>query len=152
LEPNGRGSSGKRTRHIAVRYFFIADRVKSKEIRIEYFPTAMMLADYFTKPLQGALFRKMREMIMGNIPIELPNEIVTDIPDGIPDLSPIQESRSVLDIDGKIKLSRVTDTVSPVKEAIHPMSDKDVMRAKAPRNPKDKVLSWSQVVVNGSKR
>jgi hypothetical protein len=34
LETNGRGPSGKRTRHIAVRYFFITDRVKSKEIRI----------------------------------------------------------------------------------------------------------------------
>jgi hypothetical protein len=32
LETNGQGSSGKRTQHINVRYFFIADRVKSKEI------------------------------------------------------------------------------------------------------------------------
>jgi hypothetical protein len=46
LEINRRGSSGKRTRHIAVRYFFIADRVKSKEIRIEYCPTGIMIADY----------------------------------------------------------------------------------------------------------
>jgi hypothetical protein len=30
LETNGRGSSGKRTRHLAVQYFFIADRFKSK--------------------------------------------------------------------------------------------------------------------------
>ena len=45
LETNGRGSSGKRTRHINVRYFFIADRVKSKEIRIEYCPTGIMVAD-----------------------------------------------------------------------------------------------------------
>ncbi len=56
LETNGRGSSGKRTRHINVRYFFIRDRVESKEIRIEYCPTGIMVADYFTKPLQGALF------------------------------------------------------------------------------------------------
>jgi hypothetical protein len=59
LETNGRGSSGKRTRHIALRYFFIADRVKSKEIRIEYFPTGIMIADYFTKPLQGLIFRQL---------------------------------------------------------------------------------------------
>jgi hypothetical protein len=32
LETNGRGSSGKQTRHIAVQYFFITDRVKSKEV------------------------------------------------------------------------------------------------------------------------
>ena len=56
LETNRRGSSGKRTRHINVQYFFIADRVKSKESRIEYCPTGIMLADYFTNPLQGVLF------------------------------------------------------------------------------------------------
>jgi hypothetical protein len=56
LETNGRGSSGKRTRHINVRYFFIADRVKSKEIQIAYCPTGIMIADYFTKPLQGLIF------------------------------------------------------------------------------------------------
>ena len=51
LENNGRGSSGKRTRHIAMRYFFISDRVKSKKVCIKYCPTGIMLADYFTKPL-----------------------------------------------------------------------------------------------------
>ncbi len=91
LETNGRKSSGKRTRHINVRYFFIADRVKSKEIRIEYCPTGDMVADYFTKPLQGALFTKFRDMIMGNTIIALP----TDDSVGIPAASP-QESKSVL--------------------------------------------------------
>jgi hypothetical protein len=57
LETNGRGSSGKRTIHIAVRNFFIADRVKSKEIRIEYCPIGITIADYFTNPLQGLIFR-----------------------------------------------------------------------------------------------
>jgi hypothetical protein len=32
LERNGRGSSGRRTRHINIRYFFITDRVKKKEL------------------------------------------------------------------------------------------------------------------------
>jgi hypothetical protein len=52
LETNIRGSSGKGTRHIAVGYFFIADRVESKEIRIEYGPTGIMIAEYVTKPIQ----------------------------------------------------------------------------------------------------
>ena len=30
-----------------------------------YCPTEMMLADYFTKPLQGSLFNKFRSVIMG---------------------------------------------------------------------------------------
>jgi hypothetical protein len=51
LETNGRGFSDKKTRHIDVRYFFIADRVKSGQIRIEHCPTGIMIADYFTKAL-----------------------------------------------------------------------------------------------------
>jgi hypothetical protein len=34
LEKNGRGSSSKRTRHINIRYFFVADRIASGEMRI----------------------------------------------------------------------------------------------------------------------
>ena len=32
-----------------------------------------MIADFFTKPLQGALFKKFREVIMGYVPIFLPS-------------------------------------------------------------------------------
>jgi hypothetical protein len=39
LETNGRASSGRRTRHINIRYFFVTDRVKAGEVRIEYCPT-----------------------------------------------------------------------------------------------------------------
>jgi hypothetical protein len=69
LKTDGRRSSSKRTRHIAIRYFFIVYRVKSKEIRIEYCPTGIMIADYFTKPLQGIIFQKLWDMIMGNTDI-----------------------------------------------------------------------------------
>ena len=68
LETNGRASSSKRTRHLNVRYFFVKDRVDSGEVRIEYCPTEEMIADYFTKPLQGALFYKMRDLIMNIAP------------------------------------------------------------------------------------
>ena len=64
LEKNGRGSGSKRTRHINIRYFFVTDRIKEGEMRVEYCPTGDMVADYFTKPLQGSLFRKMRDTIM----------------------------------------------------------------------------------------
>jgi hypothetical protein len=64
LERNGRRSSGKRTRHIDIRYFFIADRIEKKEVRIEYCPTNDMLADMFTKPLQGGLFRRLRDKVL----------------------------------------------------------------------------------------
>jgi Reverse transcriptase (RNA-dependent DNA polymerase) len=64
LEKNGRSSSTKRTRHINIRFFFVKDRVANGEVRIEHCPTLDMLADYFTKPLQGALFYKLRDQIM----------------------------------------------------------------------------------------
>ena len=32
-----------------------------------YYPTYLMLADYFTKPLQGALFHNFRDIIMGRV-------------------------------------------------------------------------------------
>ena len=65
LEQNGRASSSKRTRHINIRYFAITDRVRSGEVTIQYRPTLDMIGDYYTKPLQGNLFRKFRNLIMG---------------------------------------------------------------------------------------
>ena len=50
---NGKASTTKRTKHINVRYFFITDRIKNGELTIEHCPTGKMLADFFTKPLQG---------------------------------------------------------------------------------------------------
>ena len=65
LEKNGKASSGKRTKHLNVRYFFIKDRSDNGELKIEYCPTDDMVADYFTKPLQGNKFIKFRKEIMG---------------------------------------------------------------------------------------
>ncbi|KAG7363646.1 reverse transcriptase RNA-dependent DNA polymerase [Nitzschia inconspicua] len=64
LEKNGRRSSTKRTRHLDVRYFFVTDNVHRGKLSIEYCPTGDMIADYFTKPLQGLLFRKMLKQIL----------------------------------------------------------------------------------------
>jgi hypothetical protein len=67
LEKNGKTSSGRRTRHLDIRYFFVTDRVKMGDLCIEYCPTGEMVADFFTKPLQGSIFRKLRKVIM-NLP------------------------------------------------------------------------------------
>jgi len=64
LEKNGQMSSSKRTRHINIRYFFVTDRVRGKQLSIEYCPTGDMWADVFTKPLQGAAFAKFRQLIL----------------------------------------------------------------------------------------
>jgi hypothetical protein len=65
LQNNGRMSCGKGSKHIHIRYFFITDKINSKEIRVQHCPTKEMIADYFTKPVQGGLFRKFRDMILG---------------------------------------------------------------------------------------
>jgi len=64
LERNGRRSSGKRTRHINIRYFFITDYIARGEARVEYCNTQQMIADLFTKPLQGAQFRRFRDLVL----------------------------------------------------------------------------------------
>jgi len=65
LEKNGRSSCGPKSRHINIRYFFIKDRTTTENITIRHCPTLLMLADFFTKPLQGGLFRKFRDVILG---------------------------------------------------------------------------------------
>jgi hypothetical protein len=70
LAENGKASSGKGSRHINIRYFFITDRIARKEVAIQYCPTKEMVADYFTKPLQGVLFYKFRDQIMGVVPMD----------------------------------------------------------------------------------
>jgi hypothetical protein len=64
LGTNGRQSSSKGTRHMNIRYFYIKDNIDAKEIKIEYCPTDEMLADFFTKALQGTKFRLMRDRVM----------------------------------------------------------------------------------------
>jgi len=64
LENNGRLLSSNRTKHINIRYFYIKDVIDRGELEIEYCNTDDMIADYFSKPLQGEKFRKFRREIM----------------------------------------------------------------------------------------
>jgi len=80
LANNGKSSSGKRTRHLDIQHFFITDPVGRKEVRIEYCPTAEMLADFFMKPLQCSLFQWMQAQIM-NIPYDIPLPVTSQSPD-----------------------------------------------------------------------
>jgi hypothetical protein len=64
-EKNGRSSAGKQSRHIDIRYFSMKDRIVVDGINLRHCPTEAMLADFLTKPLQGALFRKFRDVLLG---------------------------------------------------------------------------------------
>ena len=68
LENNGRKSSTKRTKHIELRYFFIHDQIQQVKVLIQHCPTLNMRADFFTKPLQGMLFYRLRDLIMNLAP------------------------------------------------------------------------------------
>jgi hypothetical protein len=72
LERNGKASSSKRTKHIHIRYFFVTYRINKQELTMEWRPTGDMIADFMSKPTQGALFRKFRDQIMGVIPAQNP--------------------------------------------------------------------------------
>jgi hypothetical protein len=64
LETNRRASSSRRTKHVNVRYYFIKDRIESGEVVVEHCPATEMIGDFFTKPLQGAMFIRFRNIIM----------------------------------------------------------------------------------------
>ena len=66
MEVNGRNSCTGNSRHVDIRFFFVHDRVKSGDIKVEYCPTDKMVVDFFTKPLQGRIFKKFRESVIGH--------------------------------------------------------------------------------------
>jgi hypothetical protein len=69
LEKNGRASSSKRTKHIEIRYYYVADRVAKGDLTIVWCPTDKMIADFLTKPLQGRMFNQFRDVLMGAVPM-----------------------------------------------------------------------------------
>ena len=70
LEVNGKKSSSKRTRHINIRYFLVADAVAKEECEVKWISRNYMYADYLTKAQQGAESCVMRDFIMGVNPFE----------------------------------------------------------------------------------
>ena len=66
MEVNGRNSCTGNSRHVDIRFFFVHDRVKSGDIKVVYCPTDKMVADFFKKPLQGSIFMKFRNSVMGH--------------------------------------------------------------------------------------
>ncbi len=64
LMKNGQFLSGKKTKHIKAKFFFIKDKVDGGEMRILDCPIKEMWADILTKPLQGMAFKQMRAELM----------------------------------------------------------------------------------------
>ena len=75
LERNGQKSSSRRTRHLDIKYFWIKDKLKLEGIEVAYCPTESMVADFFTKLLQGKLFRYLRDIVMGLAPFPMEEHV-----------------------------------------------------------------------------
>ena len=52
-----------RTKHMALRYFFIREQLELGAVTLDYCCTEKMIADIFTKPLQRILFQRFRKML-----------------------------------------------------------------------------------------
>ncbi len=50
-----------------IRFFHITNQVEKKEAEIMWVPREDMVADNLTKILQGAEFRRFRDLIMGSV-------------------------------------------------------------------------------------
>jgi hypothetical protein len=69
LEVNGRTSAGTKSRHLDIRFFWIKETLEILGIKTRHCHTSKMLADFFTKPLQGTVFILLRDAILGIIDI-----------------------------------------------------------------------------------
>ena len=76
LEKNGRRSTGIKSKHINIRFFWVKDCADREDINIIYCSTYRMLTDFLTKPLQGKLFRIFWDVIMGILHVSVLEKII----------------------------------------------------------------------------
>ena len=62
-----------RTKHIDRRHYFIRECVENGRLRVPFVATADNIADFFTKPLMGKDFFRLRDKVM-NVARWLPRE------------------------------------------------------------------------------
>lgn len=56
--------TSSRTKHIALRFHFVRDRLESEEVDVVYCKSSEMLADLLTKPLPAPRFLELRARFM----------------------------------------------------------------------------------------
>ena len=64
MQNNGKSSSGNKTRHFDIKYFYVPNLIGRDEVQVIYCPTNDMLGDYMTKPLVGSNFVRFKDLIM----------------------------------------------------------------------------------------
>jgi hypothetical protein len=58
----------KRSKHIAIRYHFVRERIQSGDIKLSYLPTDQQLADLLTKPLPAPRTQLLTLKVLGQSP------------------------------------------------------------------------------------
>ena len=64
MQKNGRESCTVNSIHINIGQFFVKVIEDKEEIELQFCPTHLMIANYFTKPLQGNLLKLFCYLIM----------------------------------------------------------------------------------------
>ena len=65
MDKNRKISCSSKSRHIVIKLFWVSDREKQEKRSIKHHPIDKMLADFFTKPVQGSKFKIFRTVVMG---------------------------------------------------------------------------------------
>ena len=65
LTERGKTNKGK-SKYISLRYFYAKEQIDKKKVKLEYLPSAEMLADYLTKPLVGTQHNLLRDKLLNN--------------------------------------------------------------------------------------
>ena len=65
METNGRISYRKGLKHIDIWFSYVTNCVTRGDIEIVYMPKEEMIANFFTKPLQGKLFLYFHNKLLG---------------------------------------------------------------------------------------
>lgn len=113
---NGKRSAKKQSRHLNIRFFWISDRLSKAHMdcEIQFCPTGLMLGDFFTKPLQGSLFRKMRDVVQGHMSIEhlkpevLEEDLGTTVDEKPETANAVDDIKSIL-IDKKERVAKLNE-------------------------------------------
>jgi hypothetical protein len=131
-------------RHLDIRYFWIKENLEDLDIKVRHWRTLKILADFFTKPLQGTLFRIFRDIILGknrvisldSIPTLLVEERVAKGLQGRRDTDVKNKNKGVIDADGFI-------FVKSKKKHTDGYVTSDVATAKDSNEKASKIVSWS---------
>ena len=136
LIKNGKMSSGKKTKHIKAKFFFIKDRVDDGEIKVIDCPTEELWADVMTKPLQGTAFRVMRAELM-NCDINCEDPPEDDNLGSIPALKTVSWKKDITSYskapqecvgqNAKLLPGRETDRRAPKESSRDVKSSRDVI-------------------------